>query len=224
MNKIKLGLIALSALAGLLILFTAIFYKSPPPNDSEAKFANAPSQAEDSQSDQNFDRKLDMILSAMSQLNSDVSKLNQRVGDLEESGDPKSTEAIGSNIEEDYGEADIQSTYSNFTASLDEDFATEPLSLGFAEQQQNEVQNLFLDVEKPYYQNAQIKNLECRSSSCKVEVVLGGNFDSGDFESEFMVDSAKLGLARVRGYEKNESGQKSYVYFLSAPKTDNSLK
>ena len=224
MNKIKLGLITLSAVAGLLILLAVILYKSSPSYESKPSFANVPSQTEDSQSDLNFDRKLNMILAGISQLNSDVSKLNQRVGDLEESSDSKSTEVIGSNIEEDYSEADIQATYSSFTASLDEGFAAEPLSLGFAEQQQNEVQNLFLDVEKPYYLNAQIKNLECRSSSCKVEVVLEGDFNSGDFESEFMVDSAKLGLTRVRGYEKNESGQKSHVYFLSSAKTDNSVK
>jgi hypothetical protein len=224
LNKIKLGLIALSAVAGLLILFTVILYKSSPSIDSKTNFANVPSQTEDSQSDQNLDRKLDMILAGISQLNSDVNNLNQRVAELEESGDSKSTEVIGSNIDEAYGEPDIQAIHSNFTAFLDEDFAAEPLSLGFSERQQDEVHNLFLDVEKPYYQNVQIKNLECRSSSCKVEVVLEGNFNSGDFESEFMVDSAKLGLSRVRGYEKNESGQKSHVYFLSAAKTDNSVK
>ena len=208
----------------LVIILALKSHHSSTSEYSNPVVANIPAPTEGSQTDQNFDNKLDTVLAGISQLNSGLNNLSQRVAELEQSADSEPAVTGQASVDDAYSEADLQANYHSFIASLDTDFAAEALSADFSEQHQNAMQNLFLNVEKPNYQNVQVKNLECRSSSCKVELVLEGSDNSEDFESDFMIDAAKLGLTRVRGYEKSESGQDSYVYFLSAVKPKDAME
>ena len=223
LNKNTLLLVVLSLVVVLVILLARQSTRPTNSENTSRTLTSTLSPANSSLSDQNSDRKLDAVLDGISQLNLGLNDLRERVSELEQSAGTDIEPAADEQVPlEDNSEVDFEANYSAFIMSLDTEF--EALSDDISEQQQNAIQNLFLNRVDPTYQNVQVKDLECRGSSCRIELVLEGGVESEDLETEFMADAARLGLNRVRGYKKSESEQDSYVYFLSPPKQTNAME
>ena len=210
---IGVSLVALIALAWGVFAFTG----KPQPVETDIA-ANA-SPVESIQGSSSTDQKLDLIVDGLSRLSHDLNDVSQRVAALEEheaagsKGDTKTREVEHPMLSDE----ELAAQRRIFEVALEDSFNAEPIAEDWSLAAQDKVNNLFLNTENQLYQNSNIKNLECRSTSCKIELVLEEQINRGDFEGEFLSDVAELGFPRVRGYQATEGGQTAEVYFLSPP-------
>lgn len=165
------------------------------------------------------DKDVNGLSEQLSKLTSALTDIDQRLSALE-----ANSSIVTPTIESD-GLAEIRRqrnqdpevAHQQFVNSLQESFAVEPVSAAWSEESSSSIQTMFLQPEVPIFQTSQLVGLECRSSSCRVEVAHDESVATDDFESEFLIEASKAGFNRVRGHlVEAEDGTQGGVYYFSA--------
>lgn len=208
------GLVLLIAVAMAYSEYTAMHS-----SDSVAVTQNVPTVKMVS-NDGSYDEliaKLDQLNAGIEKTQKTVNDLSQRVQIIETLGAESTNSGASTEIKDiaqflpqartaEQSQEDLQ----DFMQSLEVDFTAQDLDEAWGADSEAKISETFQNQDNLAYKAIRLANVECRSSSCKVDVSYEQEADTEEFESEFVIDAMKKGFPRVRGRIDPETGTASY--------------
>ena len=141
-----------------------------------------------------------------------VTMLNQRVDELESNALSETSEIYDTDSQEivstEYESQPLEKV--DREKVLASQFQAELIDSDWSEAAQTKLDSLFYKQDTEYFGNVDVAGIECRSTSCKIDLQLQGSIDVEDFEFNFFVDASAEGFPRVSSTINETTGLRSY--------------